>query len=1050
MAQALADPAFATFTELFTALRNPCGGSAAQATERLMALFAVPESLAVLFRLYDASTDAMMRQYTVIGILRCLKMQKGRLDPATLAATRQNALGVLQRETDAGVQRAAVSVVSYLFQGFDVEWPELLAFLYSGNANMACVLDLFSQIVGKIPVKCVQDNIQLTGQWIQSGLAQEENQALRVSALNTLFRLIVKLDSVDPFLPLRDLAMQVFQMGITSGDAQLFSEIQKAIDLGLAHDQPYFRLCDVMPLMIRALQCPDFDVGFKMSVNVGLSSFLDKDESESFSLENLHQLLQLQIALICQFFSYADQEKSLLWVVDNSAIIATVYMQMGEEKAYATAVRIFETMGESEKPQERMAGLVVLNEAIFLNPSTFDGIMCQLFPVLLDFLKDPDQYVAQMASETLGTVAMRFTDIITCNLQVIVEAIMQYIAGQGQVDGISLLQSILVYTANSDSVFSQLLPVIFEWLRGGEPLVVRYSIASLYYLVIRSEEKLPYLAEDIYKGIRVLLQGSECVRYADLFDVLGQMCIKCTETMKTHMDEVMQLVDSGLTSGDTKVERAAIDLVPKVLRIMRSEVSRPWVERTFQALHTLATRAAGQDYDETDGSSIYLNSGKAIVSMSCIAVGCEPQVDIALLNASLGDMVTVLETRVTQCIWGVARGFQCVTDVISGMGRDNAEINQKYSLLINRLIDVLSQTSPIVSYDPSVIQETLGAIGFAIRKCGVEIVEHRSKEMIENISSLLTNILDNVCGEIVVHENWLRPISEIFTLMADTTSSKTAEEVLDKLIPLLTSLMSHKLQPLKSFAIDVFADLMSKQVTLKLLPEQFKADLCRTMIQIITDGPPRVAGSAAKFFAMLSKHEDGRPLVETIQTQILEVLVQRLRATTEPTNENVLLREALAYSIASIVMNVAEDGLPYAELLGMVLSVLPVRKDFEVANEVYRFVSSMSHLTKQNPELQKELIRVFTCMFARSSSQLHDMNLWPLITLSSMAALQTALAEYPREEQARLVSEILGGDEYRCQCFAAMCEELGPKTQSLFNPPTNSEDITEIPVHELP
>lgn len=1029
------EPDIPTFIELFTSMRNPSGDTGLVAGQ-LFALYAVPQSISVLFALVSDCSDATLREYAIYGILTCLKEQKGTLDPAIIAATRQSALEILSREKEAGPQRAAVSVVSFLFQTFDAPWPELFAFMYGGTENMLCVLDLFSQIAQKIPIEYVQENIQFTVELVRAGLAEASNPRVCIQALDVMFQLIVRLETVDPFVPFRDLAMNVFRMGIMGGDAQIFSDIQRAVGFGLANEQPYFRLCDVLPLLVEALESSDFEMSFQMSVNAALLAFLERDDSNTLTQDLQDRLLRLEIVLLIEFFPYSAQEKSLLWSMDNATIISRVYMKMGDEKAFNISLELFERLCRSESPAERLAGIVVLNEAVFLNPSTFDRNIPQLFSALLHFLGDPDLYVAQMAAQSLGSIASRFIDIVTDNLPIIVEAVKQYMDERDHVMGISLLSWILEDTANTDSVFS-IIGYLFELLKSSEALIIRHSIICIYYLITRSDEQLPRHAEEIYRAIMNYLRGEDSVRFADLFDILGQLCVLCTDAMKAHMEEIMGLAVAGLNSNDMKLERAAIDLVPRVLRLMLGDMNDEviqWAKDTYGVLHALAVRTSTKGYEDLDGKTYYTICGDAVLAMSCITANYTTPDFLDFLPDALHDMMTVLSTGVGPCIMGAARGFQCITDVISCLGRDNTDMNQKYGGLINHFIDILSDPEGIIGYDSSVIREVLKAIALAMKKCGVDIVEHRWAEMIANISNHLSNIIDNVCGEIVIHEDWLKPISEIFALMADTTSTKTAEEVLSQLVPFLNNLMNHKLQPLKSFAIDVFADLMSKKVTLNLLPAAFKASLIQTMLQIVAEDRPLVARSAAKFFAMLSKHEDGRPLVEEMHAQILQVLVNRLQAQCDPTNDVVLMHEALIYAIGSIIYNVAvpEDAQGFVDLLMLVLPKLPIRKDYQVAGETYRFVNSLFHLSLSNEPLRKEFIRVFVGLFARSNSQFQEMALGPLITLTTMCSVQKALSHYSEEEQQRLVSEACGGDEYRIQCFLAMVDELGPKVAELF------------------
>jgi hypothetical protein len=229
---------------------------------------------------------------------------------------------------------------------------------------------------------------------------------------------------------------------------------------------------------------------------------------------------------------------------------------------------------------------------------------------------------------------------------------------------------------------------------------------------------------------------------------------------------------------------------------------------------------------------------------------------------------------------------------------------------------------------------------------------------------------------------------------------------------------------IKSFAIDIFAEVFSKKSALNMIDSEFRSELFTLILQTIATGPPSVASSAANFVATLSIHEDGRLLVEENATITLQTLMERLVAVDRLTSINIEMRESLVHATMSLGQHVMGTAFPTGQVLQPLLIALPIRKHPEFANLVYQFVNSVHQGVPD--ELQMEFIRIYAWVFARPESQIE------LLKMSSLALLQSALTLDKALARLENPEEMLERDEYRLTCFQPVFTKYREKAQIVF------------------
>jgi hypothetical protein len=328
------------------------------------------------------------------------------------------------------------------------------------------------------------------------------------------------------------------------------------------------------------------------------------------------------------------------------------------------------------------------------------------------------------------------------------------------------------------------------------------------------------------------------------------------------------------------------------------------------------------------------------------------------------------------------------------------------------------------------MNDVLVAIGDAIRKCGIEFFAPREIEVISELLHVLESIIQLSVGDNTWNEVLLDPIADIFVLAADAPSNELSQQVTGKLVPFLHTMLGHRLAPIKTFAITIFGELLSRRSTRNLLSAEFKATRVNMILAMIVDGPAILAADAADFVSTLSMHEDGRPISEEHDVDILKIAMDRLVGIVRMTSWEIRMKESLVHLVTSLGEYVMGERFPFAEVFPDLLRALPIRKNWGLADGVYRFVNSVYRFISE--DVQREYIRVYAWVFARPESQINLLGLSSIVILTSIISLENALS---REENAEaVIAEVLEGDEYKMQCFAAVYGKLLPMAKHAFEP----------------
>jgi hypothetical protein len=530
-------------------------------------------------------------------------------------------------------------------------------------------------------------------------------------------------------------------------------------------------------------------------------------------------------------------------------------------------------------------------------------------------------------------------------------------------------------------------------------------------LVQNSDQRLPYHATTIYSFILDNLPTAESHRRAEMFRVLGALAGRMPDFVRPRTAEFLPLILNALASTDIEVQCETVDVISVMLCGIPPDQSAPHVADVVTVLHECANRSTELPPDDYQARLVELTAGQAVIQLAYI-VGTFGMAD--LLVPALADIATVAKRPAFVCTGCAATALLALTDMIAGSSREASEVTALTEQIVNRLIDsiTVADSDDVVSTEH--IQQALADL---MKKCGVEILGGRHTELLTRATDVLIDLIEHNVGEDLAKAELLRPIADIFVLLAHAPSSQIAEQVVAPLVPFLTRLLSSPNASVKSFAIDIFAELFAKKSSLQMMAREFRVGLFDMVVGAVATGPATVATAAANFLATLARHEDGRPLVEERVADCLDALVTRLAAAEQLTSVNIGLREAIVHACAFIGQAILREAFPRDEILPIMLRVLPLRKFPAMADAVYRFVNDAQPTAPD--ELQGEFVRIYSWLFARSESQIiSGLQISSIVVLAAALKLENALTRVENGDAA-LVSA-LDGDEYRIACFQAV------------------------------
>ena len=841
---------------------------------------------------------------------------------------------------------------------------------------------------------------------------QSQDFKINCDALSLLFMILIKMNDITPFMVFQKPLFELFTKVVQTGDHKLLTQFLEPISVGLNNNILFLPFEQVFQVIISVL-VSECSIEFKYPLNTLFGLYLQVIH-DSISLENLKSFYDMEIQLVIQFYDLSNDDMVLGWLYDCNNVFEGIFMRIPEESVVEMSMESFQRILQNDEPRYRLCAVALITTAINMVPQNFSNLVVSLYPQILAFLWDSDCFVQDFTSDSLAGIAQYFPDFITSNIITIVQSVLMFIQSTGDSRGTHLLSSIMEYTLQSDELYPTLMPIVLEWTTSSESMIAQDACSIIRSMIATSQTQIPYYVEQIAATVfQILHENMESHFHA--FVIIEALCRYTSDLMKFHKDQLLPIIMNGIHFPDNTVKLEALKAIETLPQVIMDDPNfSTYIMNISSELIQLATIP----YDKSgpiDEQQLSV-SGLAVYQAS---IFCFYYNDTSSqLPNVLSAVVYVAQMPSTSSLNYSAMSIQVLANLISSYGADIEAVTNPTEEMIALLINKLADSS---RYEFSLLGNIIAAIASIIKMCGEDILKHKEIELIRILSNVLTQTMNPYTGSFICPGDLLVPISDLLTGIAFSTEGNT-KEILDEIVPLLTNFLNHKSYQYQVFSMQTFAELTSRNSTLSLLPEKFKTDLIQLIIHRVVEDIPQIASAAARFIYQISKNEESVPLLMPYIENDLSALLNRLNNVTQLTTENILMRENILLAIASIGSYVLEDRFPVAETMPSILKALPITKQFETCNEIYKFLNSMSYVV--NDEQKLEYIRIYAWVIARPEMQMVKMNIKMFILVNMGSVLKKFLDEYPPEQQQAIISQVLNHDEYKMSCFYAGFESL--------------------------
>lgn len=994
----------------YTQLRDPTGQGAKEITEILRNFLQNPMSISTLFEVHSSAEDPVIRTIATINIRDYLLIHKATISQQNIQAIRDQIIHCLEKETDSTTILQIIKVISILVNTYKSRWPKLDSFVFNPNYinHLSTILQIMVFLFPIFTNEEIQEKSEYFSALLLTGF-QIDNFKINCNTLSFLFSILLRSDDFGQFVAFQEPLLNFFQKVLMSRNIQNLTEFLEPVLNSLWNNIIFLPLEHILDIVVPVL-ISDAEISFKAPLNSLLSLYLYVS-NDQISIENLQQLFTLETNLVVQFYDLCYDDPTLTWLVDCDSMFEDIYMRIPEEAVVEMSTKCSQEIIQNRNdPATRIAAISIIYSAIKLIPENFAPIIQDIFGQIHTFLSDQNEYVQKCASDALAEISHYYCPFITANLPFLVTTVLQFMQATHGQQGIFLLYCIIKNAIECDAIFPSLYPIIMEWITTTpDPAITSYSTMILKSMISMKPKQMNSCAKEIAAASFTLLNNSLQNNFL-LFNVLRALSFYYTDVMIECIDEFTPIVLAGIDHPDIGVREKAIKTIYPLVVVCNSKPDFQQILTTF-LMKTL--EISNLVYDPYDEQSLSL-PGTA-VKQACRLITLAS--DYSLLPQILSSVVHVAKLPSMNCLHLASRGFSIISELISRVPGNIEDVTNSTDQMIELLIDNLSNSS---KFDFSLIDDMIMAIERITSYC-VGILKHKELELIKILTSILIQTMNPYTDAILCQQDLLQPISNLFIELASTTEDNN-KEILDAMLPILTSFFEHKCYQYQCFSIQTFAGLISSNSTLLLMTEEMRNQVIQIILNRIAEAIPQVASSAAQFICRICKNEKSISMLEPIVDQVLPILLNRLQSITNLTSENIVLRETLIAAVATIVLSIVEDKstFPVNETMPIILKCLPIIKLIDFNIDVYCFINEMSDFIC--PELQIEYIRIYSWVLARPYEHFELMKI-PRYLFDGIVKIVTRfLGQMETQEQEQLLGNLLNHDQYKLGAFIANTE----------------------------
>lgn len=1002
--------------EMFTALRNPICNNTGEITQRVMEMIQAPDSFPHLFAVVAAVPDEVIQQQAIYAMKQYIQVHEGHMTPEIVSQIRAGILQLLGQVTGEGPVSAIIRIIGILFVQFDsLWWTELLAFLHSEEANVQYVMQIFSMLFEDLPKEYLQGNMGFICNRIMQGLQMPDNQTAIVAALEVLFQMVAFVGNPEPFEAFKAPVHSIYQSAVQSGNSRLFRSVQNAVDLDTSGS--FMDVRRVIQCLCETTQSSAHDLEFRWQLHTTLYEYVER-HTGLFSERMLETMIAIEARLITVFFPMSAEDTDLFWTDDCVDFVQVIFNRMSDVRRFELGYGYFRSLYQSENPAEIFVALIMLQASMTMSASLFEDDVHPIFAALVQMMGHPVEYVAKLACLTIGKVGRDFGEPVTVILPDLFRAFGAYAANDVYTAGTVLCQ-VMRSADTVDPIFEAALPVISNWIQNGDEHLREIGVECMSALIVRSERVPMEVFDQIYTFIMGIFHADTGF-YVGCFRIIEYMGYRARTVLATHVEELKAITSTAIQNPDYLVAYHGVTLVETVMRAMCDCFDISWAADLFGYLIGLIARTCEMlTADDIDKKAVIGLAANAVSGLGCICAAMKnPSMTMPALQATL----EVARRGDTISLSGAACAVKYLGTSHRVVGDPGA--SEALNTVIAVLIDGLSETNDV----DDLIEDTAGVGHF--RTMIIEaITAAMSRELIiseESQGKLVSYLINKLTGpdledltrDYMANVKWMNATGNLLDQICECEVENLSGTVLSQILPVIGSLMEHRIVAVRMFAIDFFSNLLAKPSS-KGVPDDFKAGVYQTMVGCIATDIPLIAASAAQFIAKLAQGDNSNPIVQAAGGPTLAALMGRLQSLPDTSSESMQLKDSIITAMVLMAANMP-DSFPIDEVLPVIMTNLPLTTPDVITpfgNKVYDWLCRM--FFKMNDEMRAHFMRIFIHVISRPS----ELELNQHISISAFIKHREILGT--QDDPNAVVASVLEGDAYRIQCYQEVCARLG-------------------------
>jgi len=994
--------------DLISELRNQSGNRIDHVTNTLLSLYQNESTLNQLFKLYENTTDIVIRKYCLIIIKNILKGVKEEINYSFLELCKEWILSFLESLNDQEIINLVLYLIVELVKLSGNEWPRLveIIFFYSINIELAiqiirnAILVYFPQQIvtheqkikeilieglNSAPLSCFIEAVHLVVDMEKSRLLHSHNYSIYV-----------------------DLIIPRIKQVITNQEKELYQLLPIICKSNFFFIFPP-KYC--YEFIVSSLKSITKDMEFLYCLHYLFGVILDEAIQYFSSPDLITSLFDLEIEVVYRFMVSFDENTFSVVDSDFSLIINELAIRIPSDAFFQLAMNRFNALMSEETVESFCTAIYILSLSMAKGVYSFETVYNDAFALFTNSLIHEVSQIGFVAGTALIHTVKLFSELISNDLLNIVKFCITSIDQFPSKEfSYKLIYHFLSCCSDSDSVFEYFLPFAFDMLITDPSKCPRYIIDSLTLVIARSNEIIYNHAVEIFQTIISLIENN-IAQGKLLFRVLTSLLQTISDLITEGHDIFMPLLYSAITETDDfdLVEEGIIctcTLIPFV-----QQKTSQWSEKFFSRFLSIVYNIRKVDLSPNE-ISICSES----LSTMCSIILNNKDTSIPVFSSELNDtLILILELIISfterKAFNQIMPSLKLLAAPLSQVSVSVTEISKSLLQIMNTLIEILFDFS---NYDDSLVSLTIYTIQEYVYRCGIDTLADREGDILHFLGKLLVHSSISFSYDDIRIDEIFNSLLELFITIAEKTKDDIMQEINQKIIPFLEESLTKDKSNSIIFPLKFLGTIFSR--TPIFVSSNLSDLLFYHIKQMIINEPIPEAIIALRILSQICKNSQIDKIfivVNPYKQELFDLLFERAKIEACETEYQKLFREVLMSVITEMASSFIGDSFPFEETLPYFLSILPLSKDYQSFSPILVFLPAFYKFLSNESLI--EMCHKLIIMFSKPSHIIRNYGIDEYIMMSVQTFIGKLLDSVPNPEH--FIHDTLEGNEFKINCY---------------------------------